>query len=96
MGIPRDELIETFRSILKQALPELLDYLDGGTYHILAKVTKIDSKVDVMALKKDGNNDMILPRLDKPMDIPLNIGDIVRVCFYYNDKNMPYIDAKIR
>jgi hypothetical protein len=80
---------------MREVLPEI----SGIPYCVRARVVKIRdaSTVDVRVLARDGSLDSsvpVLPELKLPAGSgPVTAGAEVRVGFYYNAPDQPYIDA---
>ncbi|MCC5911314.1 MAG: hypothetical protein JJT76_12835 [Clostridiaceae bacterium] len=89
------ELKKIFRTIILESLPEVkrLNVMLKG------RVTNVTATtVDFEALDDAGNPHPDFPEyknIRRPKGISLELGDEIRIGFYYNDFSMPYVDAVI-
>jgi hypothetical protein len=60
------------------------------------KITNLESDNIMLQLSPTPQPFRWLPELlEAEFNIIYNVGDVVRVCFLYNDINMPYIEGKV-
>ena len=90
------ELKNVFRTIVREAVPELKRL----NVMIRATVTKVDPAKDTVDFAPLNTGGLYLPVFPNYQDISksgmsLVVGDTIRVGFYNNDYADPYVDAVI-
>lgn len=90
--------IETFTQAVKQVISdEFPDLASGFRYPVRARVLALrDGRVDIQILDASSNPDPSCPPLPA-VRIPAALidikkGDLIRVCFYYNDPLQAFIE----
>lgn len=89
--------LDIFVKSVVKVIAEYFPEVTGKHYPIKGRVVKVHpgSKVDIQPLKADGSEDetiQVIPLLPHSPSIVANIGDQVRLSFYYADLGQPFID----
>lgn len=89
-----DKLKHTIRQLLKEEHPDLFQ----PHYPVKARVVRkyLDPAVDLQILSPSGSADPDIPVIPRvKTESTFEVGHIVRVGFYYNDPNMPFVEGRV-
>lgn len=90
----KDMIRHLVRELLKEEHPDLYQ----PHYPVKAKVVRVytDPAVDLQVLSPSGGADGEIPVIPRVRtESSYQVGDTVRVGFYYNDPNLPFVDRKV-